>query len=116
VDELAELGRQLVLLARHERGVRDAQAERVAEQRGDREPVGEPAHHPGLGGGAQEAGRGPVGQREADQEHDGGDDEQTGGAALGAAQPGDVGRQQGRDDQRRGGHSRRRSRHGTARR
>ena len=44
-----------VLVARDDRGVRDRQAERVAEQRGDREPVGEAADQPRLGEGADEA-------------------------------------------------------------
>ncbi len=44
-----------VLVARDDRGVRDRQAERVAEQGGDREPVGEPADHRRLGECADEA-------------------------------------------------------------
>ena len=49
---LEEIGQRLadaILVARDDRGVRDRQAERVAEQRGDREPVGQPADHPRLG-------------------------------------------------------------------
>ncbi len=49
---LEEIGERLadpVLVARDDRGVRDGQAERVAEQRGDREPVGEAADHRRLG-------------------------------------------------------------------
>ena len=41
-----------VLVARDDRGVRDGQAERVAEQRGHREPVGQPADHRRFGKGA----------------------------------------------------------------
>ena len=49
---LEEIGQRFadpVLVARDDRGVRDRQAERVAEQSGDREPVGEPADHRRLG-------------------------------------------------------------------
>ena len=38
------------LLRRQDRGMRDRQAERVAEQRGDGEPVGHAADEPGFGG------------------------------------------------------------------
>ena len=47
-----EIGQRLadaVLVARDDRGVRDRQAERMAEQRGDREPVGQAADHRRLG-------------------------------------------------------------------
>ncbi len=46
--ELAQRDAELVLLGGDDRGVRDGQAERVTEERGDGEPVGERAHHPGL--------------------------------------------------------------------
>ena len=49
---LEEIGQRLadaVLVARDDRGVGDGQAERVAEQSGDREPVGQPADHRRLG-------------------------------------------------------------------
>ena len=49
---LEEIGQRLadaVLVARDDRGVRDRQAERVAEQGGDREPVGQAADHRRLG-------------------------------------------------------------------
>ena len=52
-DEGAEALAELVLLALDDRGVRDRDAQRVLEQRGDREPVGERADHAGLGGGAR---------------------------------------------------------------
>ena len=51
---LEEAGERLadpVLVARDDRGVRDRQAERMAEQGGDREPVGEAADHRRLGEG-----------------------------------------------------------------
>ena len=55
---LEEIGERLadpVLVARDDRGVRDRQAERMAEQRGDREPVGEAADHRRLGEGVDVA-------------------------------------------------------------
>ena len=48
-DELAEAAPDLVLAPRDDRRVRDREAERVAEQRGDGEPVGERADHRRLG-------------------------------------------------------------------
>lgn len=60
-----------VLVPRDDRGVRDRQPERMAEQRGDRKPVRQSADHRRLGKGPDEADRGvPVDQRAADQEHD----------------------------------------------
>jgi len=47
-EELLEALPELVLLARHERGVRDRQPQRVPEQGGDREPVRDGPHHAGL--------------------------------------------------------------------
>ena len=55
-DEPAERAAQPLLLARDDGGVRDRQAERVAEQRGHREPVGDAADEAGLGGGLQQVG------------------------------------------------------------
>ena len=55
---LEEGGQRLadaVLVARDDRGVRDRQAERVAEQGGDREPVGQAADHRRLGEGLDPA-------------------------------------------------------------
>src|SRR3546814_7295270 len=46
-----------VLVARHDGRVRNRQSHRVAEQRGDREPVGQPADHRRLGKGADETDR-----------------------------------------------------------
>ena len=49
-----EIGQRLadpVLVAGNDRGVRDRQAKRMAEQRGDREPVGQSADHRRLGEG-----------------------------------------------------------------
>jgi hypothetical protein len=52
-DEVAELRAELVLAGRDQCRVRDGQAEGPPEERGHREPVGQPADHPGLGGRAQ---------------------------------------------------------------
>ena len=51
LQELAQAGADLVLAVGDDGGVRDRDAERVAEQRRDREPVGEPADHRRLGRG-----------------------------------------------------------------
>ena len=51
LDELAEAAPDLVLAPGDDRRVRDGQAERVAEQRGDGEPVGQRADHRRLGAG-----------------------------------------------------------------
>ena len=48
-DEAAERGAEPLLLPRDDGGVRDGDAKRVAEQRGDREPVGDAADESGLG-------------------------------------------------------------------
>ena len=51
LEEVGERLADAVLVARDDRGVRDRQAERVAEQGGDREPVGEAADHRRFGEG-----------------------------------------------------------------
>ena len=51
LDELAERLAELGLALGDDGGVGDGHAERVAEQRDDGEPVGEPADHRGLGRG-----------------------------------------------------------------
>ena len=48
--ERAQALTELVLLALDDGGVRDLQSQRMAEQRGDGEPVRQRAHHAGLGG------------------------------------------------------------------
>ena len=55
LEEVGERVADPVLVARDDRGVRDRQAERMAEQRGHREPVGEAADHRRFGEGADEA-------------------------------------------------------------
>ena len=49
LEEAGERLADAVLVARDDRGVRDRQAERMAEQGGHREPVGEAADHRRLG-------------------------------------------------------------------
>ena len=51
LEEIGERFADPVLVARDDRGVRDRQAERVAEQGGDREPVGKAADHRRFGEG-----------------------------------------------------------------
>ena len=51
LDEFRKPARDPLLVARDDRGVRDRQVERPAEQRHHREPVGERADHRGLGEG-----------------------------------------------------------------
>ena len=60
---------------RDQRRVRDRQPERVPEQRGDREPVGDRADHAGLGAGVDEAPE-PVLSSVSDVHH-GGEDQQA---------------------------------------
>ena len=64
-DEAAERPAEPRLLRRDDGGVRDRQAERMAEQRGDREPVGDAADEPGLGRGLQQVGHDAVRQGKA---------------------------------------------------
>ena len=49
LEEVGERLADAVLVARDDRGVRDRQAERMAEERGDREPVGKAADHRRFG-------------------------------------------------------------------
>ena len=62
-----------VLVARDDRGVRDRQAERMAEQGRDREPVGDATDQTRLGEGADEApggmGVGEIGDGDEDRRH-----------------------------------------------
>jgi hypothetical protein len=55
LDEIAEHAADAVLLGRDDRGVRDRQAQRPAEQCGDGEPVGETAHERRFRRGPDEA-------------------------------------------------------------
>ena len=85
-DEAAERGAETLLLVRDDGGVGDRDAERVAEQRGDREPVGDAADEAGLGGGLQQVGGGGGGQGVAAERERGHQDEQRGGEGAVAAQ------------------------------
>jgi len=107
-DEFTQLGSELVLLARDQRGMRDAQAERVAKQRRDSKPVGDAADHGGLRGSAQEARRGVVRQGERREEDQRGQHQQAGGGALHAAQRGRVALEQSGHLSQRCGHAQRR--------
>jgi hypothetical protein len=53
-DEVAETAADAVLPLGDDRRVRDGDAHRVPEERGDGEPVGDPADHRGLGRGAEQ--------------------------------------------------------------
>ena len=90
--ELAERPTQLVLLVLHNRRVWDLQPQRMTEEGGDREPVGQPADHARLGGCPDEphplrrvrrSVHLPVAAQEVD---DGGHEQQTGGDRLVLAQ------------------------------
>ena len=61
-----------VLVARDDRRVRDRQAERVAEQRGNGEPVGNAADHRRFGKGAHEAPGGVLVRQAGHRDEDGG--------------------------------------------
>jgi hypothetical protein len=84
LDERAQAGPDLVLLPRDDRRVRDRQPQRVPEQRGDGEPVGERAHHRRLGGGPHVAdpGTGRRAEQHAPEEDGGGEQEQAGRQPL----------------------------------
>src|SRR5574338_1238202 len=71
LHEAAEAPADAILATRDDRGVRDRNAHRVAEQRGDREPVREPTHHRRLGRGAYEPEPGvlPLEHRGDDEYH-----------------------------------------------
>ena len=86
-EVLLEEGRERladpILIARDDRGVRDGQAKRVAEQRRDGEPVGEAADHGRLGEGFGVAEPGLCRFQSAREgEHGGHDEEQAGGDDL----------------------------------
>jgi hypothetical protein len=92
-DEVAQAGSKGVLAPRHQRRVRHRDAQRVAEQRRDGEPVGQPADHAGLCCSADDADPAVlavVGQ-EGQQEDDGGCGQQPSGAPLGPPQAGPAG-------------------------
>ena len=84
-DEAAQRAAQTLLLMRDDGGVRDRNAERMAEQRGDGEPVGDPADEAGFCRGAQQVGGVAGRQRVAGQREGGHQGQQAGreGAMLG---------------------------------
>jgi hypothetical protein len=88
LHELAERGGELVLALDKERGVRNRQAKRTAEQRRHREPVRDAADHGRLGAGLDVAEGGPV---RADHGHGDEDDghyrEESGRAPACGGQP-----------------------------
>ncbi len=76
LDELAETAPDLVLALRDDRGVRDRDAERMPEQRGHGEPIGERTDHRRLRRGDHVADpRGVTVGGAGDHVHDGGGDE-----------------------------------------
>ncbi|GAQ58200.1 hypothetical protein a10_08086 [Streptomyces acidiscabies] len=84
-DELAQGHAEGVLLGRDDRRVRDGQAHGVPEEGGHGEPVGERAHHAGLGGGGHVPGPGArarVGGPLRQHVHDGHEEQQPGGGEL----------------------------------
>ena len=70
LDEAADRGADPVAVVGKDGGVRNGQAERVAKQGGDREPVGKPADDPGFGGGAHEQGGEVVSAESAGRDED----------------------------------------------
>ena len=97
--ELLEAPAELVLALGDQCGVRDRDAQRVLEERGHREPVGDRTDHRRLGAGVDEAPR-PVATQRCDV-HDGGQDEQRDGHRAHLSQPATarlVGARVGRDD------------------
>ena len=100
--ELLERAAQLVLALRDQRRVRDRQPERVLEERGDREPVRDRAHHRRLGAGVDEAPEPVLAERR--DVHDRGQDQQADGERAHPAQalaPALVGIGVGRDHRER---------------
>ena len=85
-EELLEALAELVLAPRDQRRVRDRQPERVPEQGGHREPVGDGAHHARLGARVDEA-QEPV-LVEGDEVDHGREEQQTQRHALHPAQSG----------------------------
>src|SRR5512146_1698493 len=83
LHERAERAADTVLSRRNDRGVRNGNAERMTEQRGHGEPVGEPADHGRLHRRAHDAEPREAGLEHAsDDEQDGGGNEQKRRAAL----------------------------------
>ena len=88
LEEAADVAGGAGLVRRQERGVRDRQAERAAEQRLDREPVGEAADHAGLGHRLHEPGPARLGAEEVGGEEDRDEGEQRAGREAAGAREG----------------------------
>ena len=86
-DEAAKRTSEPLLLSGNDRGMRDRQAERMTEQRGDREPVRDATDEASLGGRGQQVGA-PTGRdcEQADQDQRRHQHEQRGGEGLVAPQ------------------------------
>ena len=83
LDEVPQCATEPVLPRGDDSGMWDGQAERVAEQRGDGEPVRQAADERGLGGGPDEPHPGQARFEDpGGDEHDGREQDQAGGAAL----------------------------------
>ncbi len=87
LDEVAEVGTDLILLARDDGGVPDGNTERVAEERDDGEPVGEGADHGSFGEGADvvpanDPDDGAIAERMGHGEEHGHEHERSGGDEL----------------------------------
>src|SRR3546814_987167 len=89
LDEASKALADAVLVAGDNGGMRDRQAERVTEQGGDGEPVGQPADQRRLGARSQqidpEAGLAQPGGADVDEAH--GDQQRRGEAAMTAQGP-----------------------------
>ena len=85
-DEAAERSAEALLLVRDDGGMGDRNAEGVAEQRRDREPVGDAANKACLGGGLEQVGGGGGGKGIAAQGKRGHQHEKCGGEGPMAAQ------------------------------
>jgi hypothetical protein len=83
-DELLQAAAQHLLALRDQRGVRDRETEGVLEQRRDREPVGDRAHHRRLGAGVDVAP--DAVEVEGDDVHRGGEQQQPDGDGAHPAQ------------------------------
>ena len=89
-DELGEAVSDAVLALRDERGVRDRQAERMPEQRDDREPVGQAADGGGLAEGFEPGPGTGSAHHEAEAEAGQGQQQAAEGDQLHAAERGDT--------------------------
>ncbi len=99
-EERLQVAGDVVLALRDDRGVRDRQPERMPEQGGDREPVGQGADHRRLGAGVHEAPDARIGHAQGGQVDDRGGHQQRQRDQLHPAQPGRpflVGLRQGCD-------------------